>query len=569
MPAAGPQSMGSTRPGLRRLVLAAAAVLLALTAATPALAVWMLPPPGFRAKDFAIIKRDALYHIFYTRTNTLDPNGNTENSFGHSVSKDLYTWTRLDSVLPVRSGEWDNHRVWAPHIVESEGVYYMFYTGVTNALPAFNFYQRTGLATSTDLMNWNRSGGPVFSCEQAPWVYCDSTTSMGGNLRDPFVMKDPANPGQWLQYFSTVPGIDINRYVVGVATSAGDLATWADLKPLWATYKTSTGFELAESSHLLEHGGLWYLFFTTNGPQPLAWATGTDPIGEPPTWTQRGTVMSSVGFDTRFWFASESLREGTHDFFAFANFDRVDVREMQWRPDGTFAVIQPDMFHVTYLGWDRDSVVQGNNAELIIRSVNGIGRWLKLELTKLTGTSGEETIPNAAYGLPDSVHIADSLDVVSWVARRWLGPGDTDTSVTRLRVRTSDQTMAAKILYVGPPGFCRGGGDDPGGEIIDPGLRVQPLPPLGRATFRTLTRAPVGGGLALLVDLESAQHARVDVFDVQGRRLGTLADRELPRGASVLAFDPAQLGGRVRPGVYLARLATPRETKWARVVVTR
>jgi hypothetical protein len=569
MPAAGPQPMRRARPGLRRLVLAAGAVLLALAAAAPAFAVWMMPPPGFRAKDFAFIKRDALYHIFYTRTNTLDPNGNTENSFGHSVSNDLYTWTRLDSVLPVRPGEWDNHRVWAPHIVESEGVYYMFYTGVTNAPPAFSFYQRTGLATSTDLMSWNRHEVPVFSCEQAPWIHCDSTTSMGGNLRDPFVMKDPANPGQWLQYNSTVPDIDINRYVVGVATSAGDLATWADLKPLWATYHASTGFELAESSHLFARDGLWYLFFTTNGPQPLAWATGTDPIGEPPTWTQRGTVMSSVGFDTRFWFASEHLREGTHDYFAFVNFDRVDVREMQWRPDGTFALTQPDMFHVTFLGWDRDSVVQGNQAELIIRSVNGIGRWLKLELTKLTGTSGEETIPNAAVELPDSVYITDSLNVVSWAARRWMGPGDTDTSVTRLRVRTSDQTMAAQVLYVGPPGFCGSGGDDPGGELIDPGFRTQPQPPLGRATFRTLTRAPVGGGLALLVDLESAQHARVDVFDVQGRRLGTLADRELPSGASVLAFDPAQLGGRLRPGVYLARLATSRETKWTRVVITR
>jgi len=547
-------------------VLAAGAVLLALAAAAPALAVWMIPPPGFRAKDFAFIKRDALYHIFYTRTNTLDPNGNTENSFGHSVSNDLYTWTRLDSVLPVRPGEWDNYRMWAPHVVESEGVYYMFYTGVTNAPPAFSFYQRTGLATSTDLMNWNRYQVPVFSCELAPWIYCDSTNSMGGNLRDPFVMKDPANPGQWLQYHSTVPAIDHDRYVVGVATSAGDLATWADLKPLWATYHASTGFELAESSHLFQHDGLWYLIFTGNGSQPLRWMTGTDPIGEPPTWTQRGTVMSSVGFDTRFWFASEYLREGLRDYFAFVNFDRVDVREMQWRPDGTFAVIQPDMFHVTFLGWDRDSVAQGNNAELRIRSVNGVGRWLRLELTKLTGTSGEETIPNAMYGLPDSVHITDSLNVVSWVARRWIGPGDTDTSVTRLRVRTPDQTMTAQVLHIGPPGFCRGGDD--GGEIIDPGLRTQ-HPPLGRATFRTLTSAPVAGGLALLVDLEFAQHARVDVFDVQGRRLGTLADREMPRGASVLALDPAQLGGRPRPGVYLARLTTPRATQWTRVVITR
>jgi hypothetical protein len=568
MPAAGPQPTHRRVPRLGRLLLVTGVLATALAQAVPALAVWMIPPTPFRAKDFAFLKRDAFYHIFYTRTNTLDPNGNTENSIGHAVSRDLYTWTHLDSVIPIRPGEWDNHRVWAPHITESEGVYYMFYTGVTHGPPLYNFFQRTGLATSTDLMSWNRYDDPIFSCEQAPWVYCDSTQSAGGNLRDVFVMGDPAHPGQWLQYYSAVPDTDVTRYVVGVGSSGGDLATWSDLKPLWATYKTSTGFELAESAHLLQHGGLWYLFLTTNGSQPLWWMTSPDPTGEPASWTQRGTVSASVGFDTRFWFASEHLREGTRDYYAFVNFDRVDVREMQWRPDGTFAVVQPDMFHVTYLGWDRDSIVQGNSTELLIRSVNGINRWVKLELTKLTGTSGEETIPNAAVELPDSVQITDSLTVVSWAARRWMGPSDSDTSVTRLRVRTSDQTATANILYVGPPGFCGGGGSDPGGEIIDPGLRTQ-LPPIGRITIRTLYRAPVGGGIALLVNLDAPRQARVDLFDVQGRRLGTLADRALPRGATVLSLDPRQLGTSLRPGVYLARLATPDATRWTRIVISR
>lgn len=566
MPAAGPQSTSRAVSHLWRWAVVAGLVAVAVGFAVPALAIWMVPPRPFRAKDFAILKRDALYHIFYTRTNTLDPNGDTENSFGHAVSYDLYTWTHLDSVLPVRPGAWDNHRVWAPHVVESEGVYYMFYTGVTQG-PGYSFFQRTGLATSIDLMSWNRYDNPIFSCEQAPWVYCDSTNSLGGNLRDVFVMKDPAHPGQWLQYYSAVPDTDVNRYVVGVASSAGPLDTWSDLKPLWATYKTYTGFELAESSHLFQHNGLWYLFFTTNGSQPLAWATGTDPVGDPETWTQRGTVNSTVGFDTRFWFASEAFREGTHDYYSFANFDRVDVREMQWRSDGTFGLTQPDMFHVTFLGWDRDSVVQNNQAELLIRSVNGIGRWLKLELTKLTGTSGEETIPNSIYGLPDSVAISDTLTVVPWAARRWMSPGDNDTSVTRLRVRTTDLTATAKTLYIGPSGFCGGGGSDPGGEIIDPALRA-PQPPIGRITIRTLYHAPIGGGLALLVDLDAPRQARVDLFDVQGRRRGTLADRTLPRGATVLPLDPRQVGP-LGPGVYLARVRTRDATQWTRVVVSR
>src|SRR5580765_6717326 len=83
MPAAGPQPTHHILPSLRRFLSAAGVVMLALAAAAPALATWMVPPRPFRAKDFTIVKRDAFYHIFYTRTNTLDPNGNTESAFGH------------------------------------------------------------------------------------------------------------------------------------------------------------------------------------------------------------------------------------------------------------------------------------------------------------------------------------------------------------------------------------------------------------------------------------------------------------------------------------------------------
>jgi hypothetical protein len=396
-------------------------------------------------------------------------------------------------------------------------------------------------------------------------VYCDSTTTSGGNLRDPFVMADPAPAGGWLQYYSTVPDVDVNRYLVGVASSAGDLAQWTDLKPLWATYKTSTGYELAESPHLFEHEGLWYLAITSNGVQPLIWMTSPDPTGEPAAWTQRGTVSASVGLDTRFWFASEYLRTGLREFFAFVNFDRVDVRELEWRTDGTFFLTQPDLFHVTSMSWDRDSVVQGDPAELTLRCVNWTGRRAHLEAVELHDGI-EELIPNQAIDLPDSVAITDTVATVAWQARRWQGGTDTDTSVTRLLVRTKDRTMEARVLYVGPPGFCGPGGNDPGGEIIDPALRRRD-PPLGRQVIRTLTRAPVGGGLALLVELDRAQPARLDVFDLQGRRLGTLADRVLPAGATVVPWD-ARRAGAGRAGICFARLTTPGGTHWTRVVVT-
>jgi flagellar hook assembly protein FlgD len=73
---------------------------------------------------------------------------------------------------------------------------------------------------------------------------------------------------------------------------------------------------------------------------------------------------------------------------------------------------------------------------------------------------------------------------------------------------------------------------------------------------------------SLLVELPSSQPARLDVFDLQGRRVRTLADRRLPRGATVLEWDGRDAAGAAVPrGLYFARLTTPLATRTARILV--
>lgn len=523
----------------------------------------MLPTSGWRSKDFAFLKRDGLYHIFWTRTSVADPNGVTETALGHAVSWDLYNWTQRDSVLPIRPGSWDNHRVWAPHVIEVAGVYYMFYTGVTNLPGSYSFHQRTGLAVSTDLDHWTRSDEPIYDCGDVPWSYCDPLVPAGGNLRDPFAMPDPAQPGRWLLYQTAVPAIDPSRYVVDVAATTGAFDAWSDVGPLWATYHSSTGRELCESPHLFEREGTWYLLFTTNATNPLAWSTGTNPTGGPAEWTYRGTLSSMLGFDTQFWFASEFLRDGAVDYFAFVNFDRVDVRRMVWKPDGTWTIAQPDFFHVTGLSWDRDSVEIGATASLKIRSVNPSGRWVKLLAVEEDADGVNEQLTAKSLGLPDSVWVADTLVTVPWVARGWTDDDDTDPTTTELSWRVGDVTAVAPRLVVTPIGGCSGGGDP--GEIIDPALVAgrDALP-----AMRALHRTPVADGPAVLVETDAALRARLEVYDVQGRRLGTLADREFPAGASVVPWSASGMGP-AGPGVRFVRLVSARGERWTRLVVTR
>ena len=109
------------------------------------------------------------------------PDDSTERDIGHAVSTDLVTWTQLDSVLPIRPDNWDNFHVWSPSLLQNDGTWYMFYTGVT-AVPgpgSGSELQRIGVATSTDLFSWQRYDQPAYSGTMVPWVFSDSSTYAG------------------------------------------------------------------------------------------------------------------------------------------------------------------------------------------------------------------------------------------------------------------------------------------------------------------------------------------------------------------------------------------------------
>ena len=155
-------------PPLRHLAPFALAARLAAPPA-PARAAAMVPPGGVRPKDFAFIKKDGVYHLFYIRHNDLLPPWATEIDFGHATSADLYHWTDQPPVMGLVPGAWDNLHVWAPHVVQWGGVWWMFYAGVTETAGQFNDTQRIGAAVSTDLMTWTRVlDQPVWSTQGVP-----------------------------------------------------------------------------------------------------------------------------------------------------------------------------------------------------------------------------------------------------------------------------------------------------------------------------------------------------------------------------------------------------------------
>lgn len=518
------------------------------------------PPLPYRCKDFALIKRDGLYHLFYIRHNMGLPDDSTETDLGHATSEDLYAWTEHDPVLAVRPGEWDGSHVWAPSIVERDGVYYLFYTGVRDEPGLPGAAQRIGIATSTDLDHWNRLDAPVRSPVDAPWAVADSTTS-AAPFRDPFVMPDPATPGGWLMYLSAAPASDPTSMVVDVARSGGDLTSWSDLGPLWITHRSWSWNDIVESPHLFEHDGLWYLFFTTNSGQPISFATGPDPDGAPETWSYQGRLATMLGVNTYDWYASEHLGDGAYDYFAYVQSDRITIQRIVWAPDGDwrFVLVPPDPFHVVKLAWSADQVVEGDPVSLGILSVNPNGGLVRLEAAEVAPDGSEQAITPADLGLPSLVPVFDDTTRINFIAPQW--PDSDATPGAELVVRLADGTAASPVLHVLPPSISDGGGD---GQ--DTGGTLQPLQ-LG-PVLRVLPHPPTGAGPALLVELSAPAEGRLELFDLQGRRVRELARRSFGVGATVVPWDGRTSGGsRAAPGVYFARLVTPVGIATARVLL--
>src|SRR5262249_39598092 len=109
------------RLSLRHPCILALAALAAVAggpgAPRPAHAASIDAPLDYRPKDFAFVKKDGVYHLFYIRHNDFLPPFATEIDFGHAISTDLYNWTQLPTVMGVNPHGWDNLHVWAPHVI--------------------------------------------------------------------------------------------------------------------------------------------------------------------------------------------------------------------------------------------------------------------------------------------------------------------------------------------------------------------------------------------------------------------------------------------------------------------
>jgi hypothetical protein len=301
------------------------------------------PPPlhGYtiQPKDFAFARgfvdvpsSQFALHFFYIRHNywyhpplpapqhpELD-----EKNIGHIWTTDFESWYGPDGLnkpdtvaLAVRPGKFDEFHVWAPTIVQHGPDFWMFYTGVRNE--GGKQHQRIGRATSTDLVTWTPADDPVLTAPEIPWAKKDPAGppyNGAQQLRDPFVMRDPVNPGQWLMYFVAEDSIWAPKMAVGVARST-NLLDWQPLPDPFRSTERPT-FQgtttLVESPHIFSRHGQWWMAFPVDNPNQVFFetSTSTDPAATDsahwshPVWL-RGVTQGEPP-ELAYWHATEHLR---------------------------------------------------------------------------------------------------------------------------------------------------------------------------------------------------------------------------------------------------------------------
>jgi len=85
-----------------------------------------------------------------------------------------------------------------------------------------------------------------------------------------------------------------------------------------------------------------------------------------------------------------------------------------------------------------------------------------------------------------------------------------------------------------------------------------------------LTPNPTAGRVHAQFRLESAEALRLDVFDLQGRRVRTLIDRFVAEGRHEVEWNGVDDDGRfVAPGVYICRMAAGNRAVHRKITLVR
>lgn len=204
----------------------------------------------------------------------------------YAHDQNISNWTRFEGnpiLTKNTSNFWESGGVYTPRIVHyingtpyvHEGNYYMMYSGIKDNRP-WGSIDQTGLAYSTDLINWRREPtNPVLSL---------GDTYYAGDLVVITVIVD--NEGifhAWYEANSNPSGLD--NVIIGYANST-DCIIWTNRSQILTQGNYDDSEDLYASAVLQDEDGTWKMWYTGHnsvGQYNMMYATAPNPWG---TWTK-------------------------------------------------------------------------------------------------------------------------------------------------------------------------------------------------------------------------------------------------------------------------------------------
>ena len=220
-------------------------------------------PAGGSAADTIPFHHDGQYHVFYLRN----------NEWAHIVSRDLVHWSEQPNALKFDASDPegpDAEACWTGSIVETDGLFHLFYTGKNMRDPAGD--QKVMVATSGDLITWTKQPERTFYADgEIYWSKpvngpIDQVAYHHQAFRDPAVFWNEKT-GEWWMLLHAVLA-DGSAPAMGLYASK-DLLTWTPRPPL-LTYPMALSGDCPD---IFEVGGDWYII---NGNYEYTWAPELD-----------------------------------------------------------------------------------------------------------------------------------------------------------------------------------------------------------------------------------------------------------------------------------------------------
>lgn len=174
---------------------------------------------------------------------------------GHAVSRDLHRWRLLPEALATGPpGAFDDLATWTGSVIRHDGRWHLFYTGLSSR--DGGAVQRIGVATSLDLIRWDRQDGQAV-LEADPRWYEQPGPDTDPAWRDPWVFWDEGSRRFHMLVSARVHhGPSDGRGVIGHAWSP-DLRSWQVGPPL----SMPGEFRQLEVPQLVQLGGAWRILF--------------------------------------------------------------------------------------------------------------------------------------------------------------------------------------------------------------------------------------------------------------------------------------------------------------------